>query len=355
MNNFDVINLIHAKNAESISRNYKPQTSSGVRNDIGKIIYDRKIRNQFEQKTLIAARGGLFHIAEEVMPLPIEQLVQEGFYVKEVVRNKSLLHSLESACENAEIRALGSADRFISGCPQFHAPTHDQFLHRNALYSFIKIIWDQNLLTETTTTHDFENLLRIYTNLNEDQIISNRFLLKSVVDEFKSFKMATAQANEIKAEYDLLPVNLDRAYVIQWLNVCEYSSVSKKEFVYSTEVLKWYSLNWVNLLDWLNQCILRHARYGSDFCEISVTMENEKIVISDDYYVHENEHERESLAINQFPMSLLYKKLVDLDYLVVMDLKHYDDDYCFIGSQSVSGVEFNFSANDELSIVLAWK
>ncbi len=303
-------------------------------------------RLQFEKSALTAARAGDFHLVADTLLIPLKQLNEQGFKVRELYRKDALLHSLEFAADRAEYKAVESADRFILANPSFRVVDSDDVSHRNTLYSLLCSLWQQGRLTEETNTLDFEKTLKACSNGKDDLILSYRFLLKSMVDDFKSFKMAQGQAAPLKRDHDLLPPGTDKAFLISWDEELVDASFSKR---FSPKMLTWCSLYWPKLIGWLNAIFQAESDAGCSCAAFVITLTGL------DIQFEEWDRKYESLSIKPFPWPWLYHELILSGYGVVASVDRFDDQVNIAESKHIDAYyEFDLQEDDLLSLTVSW-
>ena len=305
-----------------------------------------KKRLKFEKMATYAARNGIDHLLMDVPLVPVAQLIEQGFAVRELIRKDALLKSLELAAESAENRATASAGNFIFENPDFTLKISDNFIHRNILYSLVHFLWDQGDLTESTSTHDFEENLKEYSNASEDLILTNRFLLKSIVDDFKSIKMAQSQAEAIKNDLAELPSGRNRAWIIRWAHA-NWTSKPKNSF--SPQLLNWYSSNWPDLVNYVNETMHNAANKGRSACAFIISMDYGKLFFEDldDY--------NNLIEIKPFPWLLLWQEFIISGFAVLAAVFRDDQDITSHFSQVIDATyDFDLDRHDKLVIHVGW-
>lgn len=305
-----------------------------------------KRRQRFEKMAMFAARQGENHLLLSAPPLPAEHLIAEGFIVRELVRRDALLKSLELAAESALNRATSSAGNFIFENPSFRLRKSDDLIHRNILYSLLHFLWNQEDLTEETSTLDFEEKLKEYSNASEDLILQNRFLLKSIVDDFKSFKMAQSQAEAITEDLTDLPPGRDRAWIISW---SQARWTSTPENIFSPQLLNWYSSNWSDLFRYINETMHSHAKMGCSGSTFIITLDRGKFLF-EDWSDYEN-----IFGVNPFPWQLLWHELIISGFTPSAAVFRSDDNMAKKVAQMVdSTYNFDFYRHDKLVLHVGW-
>lgn len=303
-------------------------------------------RLQFEKSALTAARSGDFHLVADTLLIPLKQLYEQGFKVREIYRKEALLRSLEFAADRAEFKAVESADRFILANPSFRVVDSDDVSHRNTLYSLLCSLWQQGRLTEETNTLDFEKTLKACSNGKDDLILSYRFLLKSMVDDFKSFKMAQGQAAPLKRDHDLLPPGTDKAFLISWDEELVDASYSKR---FSPKMLTWCSLYWPKLIGWLNAIFQSESEAGSSYAAFIITLNGSDIQFD------EWEQRYESLSIRPFPWTWLHHELISSGFDAVASVDRFDEQVNVTESKHIDAhYEFDLQEDDLLSLTVSW-
>lgn len=301
----------------------------------------------FENMTINAARSGDTQLVTTTPPASADILRKQGFCVRELVRKELLLNSLENTIENSERLATIAADKFIFNNKDFKINRSDGLSHRNKLVSIIKTLWNEGLLKENSSIYHFEELLKSISNISNDAILHNRFLLKSILDYSKSMQMAMIEAELIKVDHNLLPPKSDYGVLVDWSEVD--SSNLLNEF-FSPKLLKWYSLNWEKLAHWINESISNIARQGSFALHLTVSKDSTEFKIHDPDF-------SDDLLIKTVPWKSLFRHLSSLGYTINASVIRFDTIY---HDKEVEEYiidpfsDFNLTEYDLLGLTIYW-
>lgn len=280
------------------------------------ILAQESARAKFEKITFDAARKGATNVVVKHLGLPVDSLLKQGFLVEQLVRKKDLLSSLEMAAESSERRGILFADRFIFNNPTFSITGSDQVSHRNPLFSLVCSLWDQGRLTEETTILELETILKSCSNIKDIDLLQHRYLLKSMIDDVKSFKMASAQAEPIKQVHSIMPEGEDSAFKVSWnREASDLDSMLR----FSPELLTWFSKNWTLLLGHVNKILQSAATVGFDAAKIDITTRDNNISLLDGdgifYY----------LTVKSIPLIYIFNELRLSGLDVAAEVTHYKD------------------------------
>jgi len=316
-----------------------------IDSDVFKILAQESARAKFEKIAITAAREGATYVVVKHLGLPIDYLLEQGFFVEQLIREKDLLSSLEMAAEFSERQGILYADRFIFNNPKFSITDSDHVSHRNPLFSLVCGFWDQGKLTEKTTILEFENILKSCSNVKDVDLVQHRYLLKSMIDDVKSFKMANAQAEPIKQVHAILPEGEDSAFKVSWNRE---SSDLNSMLRFSPELLTWYSKHWTLLLGYVNKILRDAATVGFDVAQIHISSRDNNITLLDvDGILH-------SLTIKSFPLIHIFNELRLSGFDVAAEVIHFINDEpqetCAVNTMD----NFKLKENDILVLCIGW-
>ena len=311
-----------------------------------KMLMNEKHRAEFEKMAINAAREGVRYVVTKHLGSPVEYLLKQGFDVQELVRQKDLLNSLEMAAESAEQRAILTADRFIFNNPRLSTTEMDLVSHRNPLFSLVCSLWDQGRITEETNTLEFESILKNCSNLKDEELLRHRFLLKSMIDDLKSFKMAENLAEPIRHVHALLPPDEHAAFKVGWNRESADNDLMLK---FSPELLTWYSNNWLQVIDQLNLILESSAGIGLGIAAIDITTHADEISFSNingffDYF-----------SVKCLPLIHIFSEFRTSGFAIAAEITHFDGNDPLESYAVNTMYDFTIKENDTLTLWIGWE
>lgn len=310
-----------------------------------KRLQDKHTRIEFQERALNAAKNGISHIVLAKLPFEKREFLEIGLEVEELVRNDELEKKLKNIFENSEARATMVADRFIFDNPKIKFIESTAAQHRNLLISLIFILWDQGILTESTSTQDFENYLISEQNVEEEVVSLNRFILKAILDDFKTMKIAEAQCGPIAKINALLPSGLNEGFYVTWVNSGK-SGIDPKFF--SGELLCWYNDYWQQFVAWFNFEIDEVAREGLSFFDFSIVQRLNEMNL----YGSSND----CFNLRKLSIRQLLSEIAQAGYFIRTIITRSNEDGEILCKENCD-INFDFSLNeyDSLDVSVSWK
>lgn len=315
---------------------------------------EERRRIEFELKVTEAAYQGRTFLVFTDLLVPKERLEKQGFKVTEIIRQAALLKNYELAASNAEYRIAWTADSFITEIPEFHVNELSTLSHRNILISFLNVLWEGALITEETSTSEFENILRKWTNLSNDQIVTYRFMLKSILDDFKSIRMVASQIAPLKQMHSYLPVGVESAFLVSW-DGFERSEVSSIEF--SARLMNWQSKYWRELIEWLDTNITFEAERGGHLFDFSIEKvrhdESSEFLNCGEYYMFTGTRAHD-LSTSIFPIKFLFDELINCGYTLSIIIYRENMEGKILCKSVAYPFDFEWRENDTLNLTVFW-